>query len=206
MNYLIYQKMKNNSYGEKYSLTLVDKFGVYLSSRKIINYVRKVKPKTIVDIGCGYDAILLQQLKKYSNDLTGVDIHVNKNIKGIKIIEKRVEKNLSFLRSNSVDLLILNSVLEHLDYPLDIMSECKRILNNNGTLIVNVPSWLGKFFLELSAFKLRLSPRDEIDDHKMYYDKKDLWPLLVQVGFKPSNILLKYHKFNLNTLAYAIKK
>jgi SAM-dependent methyltransferase len=198
--------MKNISYGEKYSLTIVDKFGIYLSSKKIINYVKKVKPKTIVDIGCGYNAILLQQLKKYSNDLTGVDIHVNKNIKGIKIIEKRVEKNLSFLRSNSVDLLILNSVLEHLDYPLDILKECKRILKKNGTLIVNVPNWLCKFFLEFSAFKLRLSPIDEIDDHKMYYDKKDLWPLLVEVGFKPSNIILKYHKFNLNTLAYAIKK
>ena len=198
--------MKNISYGEKYSLTIVDKFGIYLSSKKIINYVKKVKPKTIVDIGCGYNAILLQQLKKYSNDLTGVDIHVNKNIKGIKIIEKRVEKNLSFLRSNSVDLLILNLVLEHLDYPLDILKECKRILKKNGTLIVNVPNLLCKFFLEFSAFKLRLSPIDEIDDHKMYYDKKDLWPLLVEVGFKPSNIILKYHKFNLNTLAYAIKK
>ena len=145
-------------------------------------------------------------IKKYSNNLTGIDIHVNKSMKGVKIFEKRVEKNLSFLKNDSSDLLILNSVLEHLDYPLEVLKEAYRILDKNGMLIVNVPNWLGKKFLEFSAFRLGLSSKEEIDDHRMYYDKKNIWPLLVEAGFKPSNISIKYHKFNLNTLSYAIKK
>ena len=39
--------------------------------------------------------------------------------------------------------------------------------------LVNVPSWRGKKYLELSAFRLGLSPASEMDDHKMYYDVKD---------------------------------
>ena len=37
----------------------------------------------------------------------------------------------------------------------------------------------------------------------MYYDKRDLWPLLVRSGFRPSNIRLKYHKFGLNLFGAA---
>jgi len=72
-------------------------------------------------------------------------------------------------------------------------------------LLINVPTWRGKFFLEFSAFRLALSPKVEMDDHKMYYDKRDLWPLLVRVGFRPSRIALNYHKFGLNLFAAAVK-
>jgi hypothetical protein len=37
-----------------------------------------------------------------------------------------------------------------------------------------------------------------MNDHKMYYSKRDLWPLIVAAGFKPSEIRLKSTKFGLN--------
>jgi ubiquinone/menaquinone biosynthesis C-methylase UbiE len=198
--------MKNTSYGQNYTLTLVDKLGVYLSSKKILNYVEKIKPERIVDIGCGYNAILLQQLKKYSDNLTGVDVDINENIEGIKVVNKRIDRDLSFFKNSSIDLIILNSVLEHLDHPLEILKETFRVLEKNGTLIINVPNWWGKFFLEFSAFKLGLSPKEEINDHKMYYGKRDIWPLLVGAGYRPMNINIKYHKFFLNTICFVSKK
>jgi hypothetical protein len=45
----------------------------------------------------------------------------------------------------------------------------------------------------------------EIDDHKMYYDKKDIWPMLVKAGFLPSKLQLSYHKFGLNLFAVGVK-
>jgi hypothetical protein len=72
-------------------------------------------------------------------------------------------------------------------------------------LLINVPTWRGKTLLELSAFRLGLSPKTEMDDHKMYYDKRDLWPLLVKAGFLPSRLQLRYHKFGLNLFATACK-
>ncbi len=70
---------------------------------------------------------------------------------------------------------------------------------------MNVPSWRGKKFLELSAFRLGLSPAVEMDDHKQYYDVRDLWPLLVRNGFRPSQIRCFRHKFGLNTFAVCSK-
>ena len=40
-----------------------------------------------------------------------------------------------------------------------------------------------------------------MDDHKAYYDPRDLWPMLVEAGFKPSKITCFRHKFGLNTFA-----
>jgi hypothetical protein len=37
----------------------------------------------------------------------------------------------------------------------------------------------------------------------MYYDKRDLWPLFIRAGFKPSEVKLRYHKFGLNLFAVA---
>jgi hypothetical protein len=36
-----------------------------------------------------------------------------------------------------------------------------------------------------------------MDEHKMYYSKRDLWPLLVKAGFKPSRIKLSYQRLGM---------
>jgi predicted SAM-dependent methyltransferase len=93
------------------------------------------------------------------------------------------------------------SVLEHLWDPGRTVAEFHRVLRPGGTCAVNVPSWRGKVALEYSAFKLGLSPACEMDDHKMYYDPRDLWPLMVRAGFTPHAIRCFRHKFGLNTFA-----
>jgi hypothetical protein len=45
-----------------------------------------------------------------------------------------------------------------------------------------------------------------MDDHKTYYDVRDLWPMLVRSGFKPSLIQCFAHKFGLNTFAACRKE
>ena len=75
------------------------------------------------------------------------------------------------------------------------------MLAPGGTAMFNVPTWRGKWFLELAAFRLGVSHADEMDDHKTYYDPRDLWPLLVRAGFRPSEIRCHRHKFGLNTFA-----
>ena len=53
----------------------------------------------------------------------------------------------------------------------------------------------------ISAARAGLSPAEEMDDHKTYYDPQDLWPLLVRAGFAPHGIRCYTHKFGLNTFA-----
>lgn len=197
--------MKNTSYGQNYSLTLVDKFGVYLSNRKILEIAKKMRPKKVVDLGCGFHARLLQNLKEYSSELIAVDVALDRKIKGITLVEKQLDKDLDFLDTSSVDLLIMNSVLEHLENPEKILVEVCKVLCKGGVLVLNVPTWFGKKLLEFSAFELHLSPVAEINDHKRYYDLKDIWPLLVRAGFEPRKIKTKYHKFGLNLMAFVEK-
>lgn len=197
------ERVRNKSFGQGHTLTFIDKLGINLSNGRIVNLVRKKRPKRIVDLGCGYNAYLLNSLKKYSNNLVGVDVSVNKKIGGIKFHERAIKDNLNFLEDSSADLVIMNSVLEHLENPLEILKEVYRILDKNGVAVINVPNWLGKYALEYSAFKLKLSPADEMNDHKMYYGKRDLWPLIVKSGFKPDHIKIQYYKLFLNTICYA---
>jgi SAM-dependent methyltransferase len=108
---------------------------------------------------------------------------------------------LAGLPDRSLDVILCMSVLEHLWEPGQALSHFRRLLRPGGVCAVNVPSWAGKRALEFSAFRLGLSPASEMDDHKRYYDPRDLWPLLVAAGFIPHGIRCFRHKFGLNTFA-----
>ena len=202
------QTKRSSSYGE-HGLTLVDRFGVYLSKRTILRLIRDRQDLFVLDIGCGYNAKILTSLPTdVIREGKGIDIKVSdkvKALKGFSFIEDDIEHTLPNLPDGSFDLIMMISVLEHLWQPQQALSHCFRLLRPGGILLVNVPSWRGKFFLEISAFKLGTSPATEMDDHKMYYDKKDLWPLLVRAGFKPSKIDLRYIKFGLNLFVRVCK-
>ncbi len=201
--------MRNKSYGEDYKLSPVDKFGVYLSLIKIHSIIRKIKePINCLDLGCGYYAKTLYTISSYIEEGTGVDISICEDlnsIKNLKLIESPIESAFDQLSSNHFNLIIMNSVIEHISEPLIILRKVQEHLAEKGILFINVPTWLGKPFLEFFAFKLGLIPSTEIDDHKTYYDKKDLWLLLIKAGFKPSKIEMNYHKFGLNLFCKIIK-
>jgi SAM-dependent methyltransferase len=196
---------RGTSYGQAYRFTFIDKFGVYLSNKKIVDFVKKYKPKRIIDIGCGYHAMTLQQLKPYCKDLTGVDIDTDPKIKGIKFVHERLDDNLKFLKSNSADLVIMNNVLEHLRKPQAIVDEIYRVLDQDGWYFNVVPNWRGRVTLEFAAFRLGLAPVEEMNDHVTYYDIRDVYPMLFRAGFLPINMKLGYHKFFLSTISYAKK-
>jgi hypothetical protein len=77
----------------------------------------------------------------------------------------------------------------------------KEILAEGAVLFVNVPSWRGKIYLEFAAFQINLAPREEMEDHKRYYSKRELWLEIREAGFMPSTIKVKKSKFGLNISA-----
>lgn len=197
-----------DSYGQ-HGLTWVDRFGASLSLRAIRKRLPKRDSLEALELGCGYRAQLLVALQERLKKGVGVDFQICPELKShprLTFMESTIEQAVLRLEDASFDVILFISVLEHLWGPLEVLKECKRLLKPGGVLLVNVPTWRGKFFLEFSAFKLGRSPKVEMDDHKMYYDKRDLWPLLVRAGFMPSQIVLRYHKFGLNLFAVACKQ
>jgi SAM-dependent methyltransferase len=184
--------------------TVVDKLGVWLSGWQIRRHVPAFAGKRIGDFGCGYQAAFARTVLGEVSGAVLVDVALADDLKAdprVRAIEGQLPAALAALPSASLDVVMIVSVLEHVTEPRRLLAEGRRLLAPGGVLLVNVPSWRGKRYLELSAFRLGLSPAAEMDDHKMYYDVKDLWPLLVEAGFLPSHIDCFSHKLGLNTFA-----
>jgi 2-polyprenyl-3-methyl-5-hydroxy-6-metoxy-1,4-benzoquinol methylase len=194
---------RQRAYGENHQLTWIDRFGVWLSSRQIRRSVPDFAGKRVADVGCGYRATIARQLLDRVARLVLVDVSVDSELAvhpKVTAIEGWLPDALAGVAEASQDVVICTSVIEHLSEPLATLHEMGRVLAPGGMLLLNVPSWRGKTFLEFTAFRLGSSP-EEIDDHKMYYDPRDLWPLLVRAGFRPRDIRCFKHKFGLNTFA-----
>jgi SAM-dependent methyltransferase len=196
--------VRTRSYGEEWDPTPVDRFGVWLSARALRRHVGSFAGKRLGDFGCGYHATFVRSVLGGVAHAVLVDVALAPDLKehrSVTAIEGRLPEALAAVEDDSLDVVLSVNVLEHLWDPLALLQELRRVAAPGGTCFVNVPSWRGKWFLELSAFRFGLSPTEEMDDHKTYYDPRDLWPLLVRAGFRPSEISCYRHKFGLNTFA-----
>lgn len=201
---------RTDSYGQYGAKGFLEKFGFLLSIKMIKKQFAKLNHNNLVmlDIGCGYNMDITRYFINNCSKVIVMDVAINPNIESHKIVKiiGDIEEELPKITENSVDVIIFNNVLEHLKIPFDALRETYRVLKDAGELLLNVPTWRGKVALEMQAFKFNSgSAKYEMDDHKMYYDKKDVWPILVKAGFLPSRIELSYHKFGFNLFCHCKK-
>jgi SAM-dependent methyltransferase len=195
---------RREAFGEVYRPTVVDRFGVWLSSRQIHRHVPDWRGKRIADIGCGFHATFARRVLDDVESAVLADVSISAELRShpkVSALTGSIPDVIGDLPSGRMDTILCISVLEHLWNPLTTLVEFRRLLAPGGVCLINVPSWRGKRFLEYSAFRLGLSPAEEMNDHKCYFDVKDLWPLLVRAGFAPSDIRCFSHKYGLNTFA-----
>jgi SAM-dependent methyltransferase len=198
---------RTHAFGQDYRPTFVDRFGVWLSARQVRRFAGSFAGKRVGDFGCGYNATFVRSVLPQLEQAVLVDVALADDLKRspkIVAIEGTLPRALNQVPSESLDIVLCISVLEHLWTPLAVLEESRRIVRPGGFCFFNVPSWRGRGWLEYSAFRLGLSPKTEMDDHKAYYDVKDLWPLLIRAGFLPSGTRCFSHKFGLNTFAVCI--
>jgi len=198
------EAVRARSFGQDGGLSAVDRFGIWLSGRAIRRHVKAFAGLRVADFGCGYDARFIRTVLDEVREAVLVDVALAPDLVAadrVRAIEGRLPEAVDQLDDASLDVVLCISTLEHLSDPERALAGFRRVLGPGGICLINVPSWRGKRFLELSAFKLHLSPAAEMDDHKRYYDPRDLWPLLVAAGFRPSGITCSRHKFGLNTFA-----
>jgi SAM-dependent methyltransferase len=192
------------AFGQEGRITGVDRAGIWLSGHQIRRTVGSLDGKDVGDFGCGFQATYMRTVLDRVRSATLVDIALADDLKSrpnITAIEGKLPGVLQDLPDRSLDVILCMSVLEHLWEPGQALTHFRRLVRPGGVLAINVPSWRGKRALELSAFRLGLSPASEMDDHKRYYDPRDLWPLLVAARFVPHGIRCFRHKLGLNTFA-----
>jgi SAM-dependent methyltransferase len=197
------EAQRRGSYGQHGKSTPVDRFGVWLSALALRRH-GEFDGRRIADLACGFNASFTRTVLDSVDSALLVDLALADDLKQhprVRAIEGSLPDVLPTLDSGSLDLVLCLSVLEHVWDAQEALSQIRRTLAPGGMALLNVPSWRGKPFLELAAFRLGVSPAEEMDDHKCYYDPRDLWPMLVRAGFRPSHIRCRRHKFGLNTFA-----
>jgi SAM-dependent methyltransferase len=149
--------------------------------RKVMPYVKRHKSCVVLDIGCGWDASLLREVEPFVARGIGIDWKAPA-LKTGKLETRAVmlDKSLPFA-DDSIDVVTMLAVLEHLVDPVAIIAEAARVLRPGGTLLLTVPSWYAKPVLEFLAFRMGVVSRKEIEDHKRYFNREDLFALVGQI-------------------------
>ncbi len=144
------------------------------------------QPGTLLDIGCGCSPWFAQPASPLvsATQIWGIDKEPAAAV-SVKYIHQRylIEKTLSW-ENDFFGCVTMLAVLEHLNYPREILREIHRILRPGGVLVLTTPTWLAKPILEFLAFRLGWIDTGSIRDHKRYFSKQELRELLEQCGFK----------------------
>lgn len=181
---------------------VLDRFIANIRYRKIDKYIPR--GGVICDVGCGRDA---KFLKRHSSEIKmgyGLDFRISdSSLDNIKLLNNKEMKQFP-IETDSCDAVFMIAVLEHLDNPLEMLSNIHNILVPGGQVVLTTPTPLAKPILEFMAFKLHIINEEEILEHKHYYCKEEIFDLLTEVGF----LKCSYRKFcfGVNSIIVAKKE
>jgi ubiquinone/menaquinone biosynthesis C-methylase UbiE len=178
--------------------TLLDEIIRRMRIRRVLPILRQSRQCKLLDVGCGWEASLLKSVEPYIDSGVGVDFKAPElESAKLKTIPVKFDDKLPF-DDDSFDVVTLMAVLEHLEKPLEILREIRRVLKKPGVgiLVGTVPSKAAKPVLEFMAYKLRIISATEISDHKKYYNKRDVIEILTEAGFE--NVKCRYFQFGMN--------
>lgn len=199
--------------GEDYPFYDKIKFALVLRSlKKIFPPHLDASNAVLLDVGCGYDARILQNMLPWISKGIGLDFEVAENLKRherLSFLEGDLTDTLKNIPQETVDVIVFLSILEHLEDPVSILSDARRLLRMNGRIFFCSPTWFGKWVLERIISNKLLDPYGETpkqyNSHKMYYDPRDMWPLLVKAGFVSTEIKIWRSNFGCSISGYAEK-
>src|SRR6516164_8278969 len=126
-------------------------------ARERIHWIcNQAKGQDVLDIGCSQGIVCLI-LGREGFQCTGIDIESASLAVGEQalakedeIVRKRVTLRVADATElpfpdESFDTVILGEIIEHLVHPHRVLEQAKRVLRNNGQLIVTVPYGLNAF-------------------------------------------------------------
>ncbi|MEA5077245.1 MAG: methyltransferase domain-containing protein [Anaerolineaceae bacterium] len=169
----------------------------------------KAGDQVIYDMGCG-EGILLEKLTQLApgKQVTGIDC-IPENIK--ICLDHGLNARLADLyhldiADNSVDIVFLIEVIEHLTDPLVALAEVARILKPGGRLVILFPHDAVFAFARMATLKIKEWKYDP--GHVKQWTHKDLRTTLAKIGFRPrynQSIPFVFWVISLHGLCVAVK-
>ena len=153
----------------------IDRASIYVCNYLLENYSQK-KNNIILEIGCLNGELTKNIIEQKKYKYIGSDaslnniIELSKEYKDTPFIVFDIIKNP--FKNNVCDILIMLNVLEHIEKDDDALIETFNLLNDNGILIVEVPS-----------FKFLYDDYDKKLLHFRRYDPSDIENKIKKAGF-----------------------
>lgn len=185
-----YETKFHNAFINKIINLIINISIIFKENQILRNYHNIANNKLkILDIGCG-NGEFLSRISNTKFEKFGIEINTEGyelcKGKNLKVFNKEL-KDLKF-QDNFFDVVTLWHVIEHLENPIDTIKSVKRVLKEDGILVIAVPNTDSLGFKYGQNFWFHLdSPR-----HLMLFNKKSLKYLLNNAGFR---IILKKNLF-----------
>lgn len=153
-----------------------------------------------LDIGCGYRGEFVRQVSK----LAGVEFYG-----GDVVVEEGNPSLLTFDFAApppppyAPNVVTMHAVMEHLDEPESAVRYVYDIMEPGGYFLFTAPSNASKPVLEFLSYKLGLISRQEIEDHKQYFNRASCVALLEHPNSRFQEIRHQYFQLGLNNRVVA---
>ena len=164
---------------------------------------RQLQPgATVLDFGCGHQALFLRSVQQHIRQGIGLDYDATPGRVATNLeIQNFHFKDRFEFPDRTFDNITILAVLEHIppDQVGILFREFRRILKDDGRVLLTTPTPASKPLLEFLAFKLRIISAPEIADHKHYYSQADIQAVAAGQGFGCS----AYHTFQFGLNCFA---
>jgi 2-polyprenyl-3-methyl-5-hydroxy-6-metoxy-1,4-benzoquinol methylase len=156
----------------------------------MLDWIRRDRALTILDVGCGSGEISAH-LAALGHRLSGIDISptaINKySGRGFRGMVGDLEKGIP-AAPGAFDLIWCSEVIEHLQHPEFLLSECRRLLKPQGQLILSTPNSGYYVYRLLRAVGFQWEKLQH-PGHRHFFTYSSLIRLLQRCGFEVTDSL-----------------
>lgn len=147
--YVKYNRERKIRYEENYHLTVKDPDGKIRNLKKekkyklsqlkyVRNYLKKTKPGSILDVGCGHGWLLSSLNKKWKKNGIEISKYAAKNASKFGEI---FVGDIKDYENKRFDIITALHIIEHHPKPIIFLKELKKRLKKNGVLILETPNF-----------------------------------------------------------------
>jgi len=152
--------------------------------RILIQSIKEHNPAaaTALDLGAGSGAFTLSLSKLWTGkDVIALDISEDCIQKCKSLGLKTHLGPIETVTSDSIDVIFMNDLIEHVFDPFLLLKECKRVLRPNGLVYIATPNGEGFDFKIMKGSTVNITP----PEHLQYFNPVSLVKLLQRVGITP---------------------
>ena len=188
-NYKVHYRLHGEVFDFEKEIELPHWKAVLVLQQYILRMGRLGKTESVLDIGCGSGWILRTLANSGLLNLYGVDISRGQYMKqkekdGLPVAFAEADAYFLPFREESMDVILMSEILEHLETPADAVGEAVRVLRKGGKFLITVP-WREKIRHTLCIHCNRKTP---INAHVQSFDFERVRKLLENEGLQITNI------------------